>query len=316
MTVTMIMKNNLSTKGLSLSQAQSISNLCHQRAVEINNTLNGVNNAAKTFVHNGKDYVLEAAKPMPANAQELILERARLHATQAFLMSNIKMKDALLNELKSRRFFSAIPQPVCGEFVNAEIEREVGEAWGWKQLSTSEVNEFLEQEAYAAHIGQFIHKDSTLAILRAQLPQIKSIDFIELKVGEKTPVSVSVHHDSATLMALHESLATLHRKHEQRVNYFKAKVKNLVTAENARIAHDNGVKQAEAKKINQDMMTKHTSAMNEWSQAVQVEQSEFEKTRQDEIKATAALSIAVDARFQPVIDEFLKGLSSEEEVSA
>ena len=42
-------KNSLtSNKGLSLSQAQSISNLCNQRAREIESKLNGVNNYSKS----------------------------------------------------------------------------------------------------------------------------------------------------------------------------------------------------------------------------------------------------------------------------
>ena len=41
-------KLSLSQKGLSLCQAQSISNLCFQRAKEIENLLLKVNNAEKT----------------------------------------------------------------------------------------------------------------------------------------------------------------------------------------------------------------------------------------------------------------------------
>lgn len=312
MTVIITMKNNLSAKGLSMSQAQSISNLCYQRAMEINNALNGINNAEKAFVHNGKDYVLEAGKKIPANVVELVLERARLHATQAFLMTNIKAKEQLLTDLRRKELVVKAVQPKYPEGVTADLEREVGEAWGWEQLSAAEMNEYLEHEAFAAHIGQFIHKDSPLSVLRAQLPKMKSIDFVELKAGEKTPVTVNVHHSSSELLNVHEGLAALHRKYEQRVNYFKAKTKNLVTAENARIAHDNGVKQSEVKKINNDAAVQYQTLMADWSEAVRVEQHEFEKTRQDEIKAAVALAISVDARFQPVVDEFLKGLSDTE----
>jgi hypothetical protein len=42
-------KHSLSAKGLSLSQAQSISNMCNQRVREINNKLSVVNNASKTL---------------------------------------------------------------------------------------------------------------------------------------------------------------------------------------------------------------------------------------------------------------------------
>jgi hypothetical protein len=42
-------KNSLSEKGLSLSQAQSISNICNQRAMEIENSINIINNYSKTI---------------------------------------------------------------------------------------------------------------------------------------------------------------------------------------------------------------------------------------------------------------------------
>ena len=42
-------KHSLSSKGLSLSQAQSISNLCNQRSREITSKLNIVNNFSKVL---------------------------------------------------------------------------------------------------------------------------------------------------------------------------------------------------------------------------------------------------------------------------
>jgi hypothetical protein len=46
-------KNNLSKNGLSMTQAQSISNLCNQKAIEIHNSLRGINNASKSIVIGG-----------------------------------------------------------------------------------------------------------------------------------------------------------------------------------------------------------------------------------------------------------------------
>ena len=43
------MKNSLASKGLSMSQAQSISNLCNQRASDISALLNNINNVEKKF---------------------------------------------------------------------------------------------------------------------------------------------------------------------------------------------------------------------------------------------------------------------------
>ena len=89
------MRHNLQKSGLSLSQAASISNLCNQRAREIESNLVGINNASKSFKDNGDTFTLETAKPVPSNIVALLIEKGELHAAQAFLMTNIKAKDAL-----------------------------------------------------------------------------------------------------------------------------------------------------------------------------------------------------------------------------
>ena len=92
-------KNSLASTGLSLSQAQSISNLCNQRALEIAAKLSGVNNYKKCIevpTSNGgsKNHTLVVGKPLPKDVVDLLTEKARLHGCQAFLMENIKAKDS------------------------------------------------------------------------------------------------------------------------------------------------------------------------------------------------------------------------------
>jgi hypothetical protein len=305
------MRHHLSKTGLSLSQAQSISNLCYQRALEINNKLSGINNATKTFKIGGDTYTQEVGKPMPKDVADLLQEKAKLHATQAFLMVNIKAKDHLLIELRMKSYVApkdAPEQPSYEKFVAAKA---IGEDWGWDKLTSAEYAEYIEAEAYAAHIGQFIHKDSILDGLRKELPKVKALDWITIKDGERTPIKVEVHHTSEELLAHHETLATLHRKYEQRVNYYKAKVKNLVTEENARIAKENAVKQAEVNNRNEKLRNEWNKAMDEYSDAIKVEKESFEADRQEQIKTTAAMRIQIDPRFQATIDQFLKGLEPE-----
>lgn len=169
-----VMINNLDTKGLSLSQASSISNLCFQRANEISKALSGINNATRTFRIGGETYTQEVGKQIPSNVAELLQEKAKLHAAQAFLMTNIKAKDAILTAIKARVFKPSVDGPESPELGSFKPEALVNESWGWNQLSQAEYSEYLEQEAYAAHIGQFIHKDSVLDRLRNELPKVKS----------------------------------------------------------------------------------------------------------------------------------------------
>ncbi len=317
-------KNSLvSNNGLSLSQAQSISNLCNQRAREISENLEGVNNYSKTVditdAKGGvKTHVLLVGKQLPANVSDLLKEKAELHACQAFLMENIKAKDGMLKEAKNALpDFSGLeaPKRPLAELVDVrhKLLSEVGEEFGWEQLTATEYNEYLEAEAFASHIGQFIHKSGTLDNLRNELPRISPIEWMTIKDGEKTPVVIKIHHKSEDLMKVHEELAALHRHYEQRVNYFKAKVKNLTTAENARIAKVNADLQNEAEAINNKLNGEYDTAFKAYTERTKSVKAEFEKTRQARIAEIASMRIKVDPRFQKTIDIFLKQISDVQE---
>jgi len=315
-------KNSLTpNKGLSLSQAQSISNLCNQRANEIEAKLAGVNNYGKTVEipdnkKGTKTHTILAPKPLPMNVAALLLETATLHACQGFLMENMKAKDAMLQLWKKRTAdvssveLSERPKPV-----NVSVFPQVTEEFGWEQLTEGEIAEFTEAEAFAAHIGQFIHKDGTLARLRRELPSVPAVEWMTIVDGVKSPVSINIHesHTSDKLLQIHEELAGEHRKYEQRVNYFKAKVKNLTTEENARIAKVNADAQNVAEKQNKDAQEQFTTLFREATEKVKSIQAEFEKERQAKIKEIASLRIGIDARFQKVIDTFLATITPVQE---
>jgi hypothetical protein len=224
-------------------------------------------------------------------------------------MENIKAKEEMLTAIKHKQMDIDTEIPKCGEILDAEIESSVSEDWGWGQLSLSEYNEYLEAEAFASHVGQFIHKGGKLDNLRSELPTLKTLEWIEVESGKKTPLKVSVHHTAEELGDLHEQLAGVHRTHEQRVNYFKAKVKNLVTTENARIAKENAVKEASVAEANQKTLSDYNKAKEEWQASYRKASHLFEEERQNEIKKTAALRISIDPRFQTVIDMFLKDVA-------
>jgi len=300
-------KNSLASKGLSLSQAQSISNLCNQRAAQIDSKLKSVNNISRIVKVDGTNYVETVAQPLPSPAQvvTMLTDKAKLHATQAFLMENIRAKDELLNNIRSSAPDFALEMPQRVNIDTAGRVDLVNEEWGWEQLSTAEINEYTEAEAYAAHIHQFINAKGKLTQLRTELPTIKTLEWFEVSAGHKTPVEVKIHHDVDELLVLHEELAAIHRKHEQRVNYFKAKVKNLVTTENARLAKEFQDRLNEYNQKVSEENTRYEKVYSEWNKARTEAVAAHNIKVQEEIKLAAAVRIQVDARFQEVINHFL-----------
>ena len=302
------MKNSLSSKGLSMSQAQSISNLCNQRSKDITAALADINNVEKTLTIGTETYIETQGNPIPTNVVSLLQDKARLSATQAFLMENIKAKDELINSIKRERFVYPIESTERPKLISETIPSEVDESFGWDQLTLAEYNEYLEAEAYASHIGQFIHKGGRLDKLRAELPTIKTLEFMEIEVGKKTPMKVEVHHTSQQLLAVHEELAALHRGYEQKVNYFKSKVKNATTKENAKIQKERGVIQANVNEQNSEAANAYKLAYDKWAGEERKAQHEFEEARQGRIQQAVNLKIEVAERFQGVVDEFLNQL--------
>ena len=302
------MKKSLASKGLSMSQAQSISNLCNQRAKEISNKLDNINNVSKELVIGDETYTETQGNPIPQNVVHLLQEKASLSATQAFLMENIKAKDELINEIRFEVFEYGVEEPLRPKEVSEVLPSEVDEEWSWDQLTQAEYNEYLEAEAYASHIGQFIHKRGTLDRLRAELPNIKTLEFMEIEVGKKTPLKVTIHHTSEQLLGIHEELAALHRGYEQKVNYFKAKVKNAVTSENARIQRERADIQSRANAENEKLRREYADACSKFYEERKKASQEFEAKRQERIQEAANLKINVAERFQDVVDEFLNQL--------
>lgn len=302
-------KASLGAKGLSLSQAQSISNLCNQRAKDIASTIATFNNSEKTLFLDGTKYIETKGNAISSDIVELIKEKGRLHAVQAFLMENIKAKDTMLKALTHMQYetVNKYPDyPVLEQYTNLPF---VSEAWGWEQLSLADYNEFLEAEAMAAHIGQFIHKDSKLDTLRKELSTIKTLEWITINDGQKTPLNITVHHTSEQLLAIHNELAALHRSYEQKVNYFKAEVKNAVTAENARIAKVNSDALGKINNANNVLLNDYKVAVAAYETAEREAVAIFEEKRQKDIGKASQLRIVVDARFKETIDSYLKQIT-------
>jgi hypothetical protein len=297
---------NLSTKGLSMSQAQSISNLCNQNAQEIAREIDSYNNCSKSITIGRDSWELQEGIPIAGDIIEKLKNKGDLHACQAFLMEAIKSKDAELSRLRhTTPDLSHLVAPIRKDVPDYDVNYGVEESWGWQQLTDSEHSEYLQAEAMASHLGQFIHKHGKLTELRKELPGIPQVEWFSVKDGEKSPIKVTKHHVSGGLMILHEEIAELHRTYEQRVNYYKAKVKNLTSDENARIQKENADKAAAFLKLEKEAAQEYRDAMDAYNGEILKLTMEFNSQRELKIKETAALRINVDSRFQHIVDMFI-----------
>lgn len=301
---------NLDTKGLSMSSAQTVSNMCNQTVREIDNILDSVNNASKTITIDGKDLTETEGFKMPENVIDLLKDKAKLRATQAFLMEALKGKDEELKRLKKLSFcFSTVEEaPDFPDYREYNGKDSVDEDWGWSKLSDSEMNDYWEAEAYASHIGQFIHKNGKLDKLRNELTTLKSLEWITVKDGEKTPIQVVKHHSREQLFDIHSELSELHRTYEQKVNYFKAKVKNLVSSENARLATESAKAITEVNVFNTELRNIYNAECKSYSERQAAWLSSRESEREMAINAVSLLRITVPSQFKETVDDLLPSI--------
>lgn len=304
-------KHSLKKTGLSLSQAQSISNLCNQKSTEINRELNNINNFSREIkMPDGELLSQVESKPLSSNLVESLIAKSKYHALQAFLMENIKEKDNLLKEAFSLKFQEpeSIKKPAYPTYAEPNEQYHVDETWGWNQLTEAEYQEYLEAEAYAAHIGQFIHKNGRLDYLRNELTTTDLLQWIDIQDGVKSPVILKPHHTPEQLMELFEELSGIHRKYEQRVNYFKAKVMNLVNDRNATISSENAKLVEAANKENEILRTQYKAEVQDYHAKVTALQHKFEAEKEKTIKEISQLRISIPERFKGMVDEMLSTL--------
>jgi hypothetical protein len=305
-------KHSLKKKGLSLSQAQSISNLCNQRSIEIDREINAVNNFTREIkMPSGEMLVQVKGCSFPGDIKQLIEKKGKLHAVQAFLMENIKAKDELLREASNSYFDEdayGIEVPKCPNYITPKTTELVGEEYGWQQLTEAEYQEYLEAEAMAAHAGQFIHKGGKLDKLRNELSTEELLQWISIQDGVKSPVILTPHHHSSQLMVIHEQISGLHRAYEQRVNYFKAKVKNIVNDKNAEINSENAKLTEDANRENNALRTQYRAETDNYLAEVKKVQYEFESGKEKMVKEISQLRIEIPERFKELVDEILETL--------
>ena len=229
---------NLGKKGLSMTQAQSISNLCNQIATDIDTTINNFNVTSKTIKVDKETYV-------------------------------------------------------------------VGEDYGWKQYSETEYAEYLEQEAIASHYGQFIHKRGKLSSLRNELSKFTSLEWEVIEDGKKTPVKVAKHHTQDELMNIHNEVSDVHTRANQRVNYFKAKAKNLANEKNIEIHKENArLKMIYQSNLN-DANAEYQNQLASYNNMIEEMSETFYADRAKRLNEASKLKVVIDPRFQSVVDELI-----------
>lgn len=301
----------LDKKGLTMSAAQHMSNLCNQLSLELINGILSVNNYSETVVVDGVEYSMQKGitiNTIPITDQ--LKKASDLVSLQAYLMEAMKLKESRLSEVQNMIFDeSIIEKPELIEMLDYPQRKQVDFTYGWNQLSLAEKAEYLKLEATASIYGKSIHKDGHVTKLRNELSQLKEVNWMEIETGKKTPVIKKIHHNSADLLKLHTEINELYRQAESRLNYYKAKIKNLVTLENARLEGEYANKIVEINQQNEVKQQENAERIANYHNEVKRQTALFNQEKQNLIKEISELRIIIPEIFQSIVDE-LQDLSN------
>ena len=294
----------LAKNGLSMTDAQSISNAVNQACVEVENTINNFNVVSKTIKIDGESFDIQEANPI-ADIYDLLKTKSKLHGVQAWLMEALTSKKELMDAIREERFdLGSFTMPTREVIEEPNCLPLVGEEFGKSQLSSAELAEFLEQEAIASHYGKVIHKRGKLTSLRSQLAKHNALEWEVIEDGKRTPVRCKPHHNSQELLDIHNRLSDIWTRANKRVNYFNSKIKSLTNDESVRITNLNAKLKNDYASLLNTVNSNYQIEISNYNAKVDTARSEFESQQLLKLKDAAALKIVVDPRFKDIIDEY------------
>jgi len=292
----------LSNNGLSMSQATSISNSMTQRVNDIDSTMSNWTVIKETVFLKDKEIVNKNINlPDKEEINSLLREKQLLISAISWIMESVKVKNSYLEQIKRNKYSE--PVPVLENIEYIPMLNPVNEEWGMSKLSQSEIEEFVIRVAESSVIGKFIHKGSILEKLRNES---NISEFVSMKrIGKEEfisqlTVSVGAFEE---LSSYHKELAEKHLESEKRVNYFKAKIQNLVNEENQRIIQVNSENNRKNSLLKEEAKSRLDKLISEYNLKV----SEFEKENLKELSRVSKLRIVIPSQIQDTVNLYLKG---------
>lgn len=146
--------------------------------------------------------------------------RPKLYKLSAWLREAVKEKERLLSAIDD-------DSPVLESLsISSPQLTRVNENWAREQLNVKELADFLACEAEAAAIGKYIHNDGLVKRWQQEVRSDRVFD----QAGKVYCITDQV--EQKTVDNIFFDLQKKHREAEKKVNFYKAKLKDMVNKEN------------------------------------------------------------------------------------
>lgn len=274
----------LDTKGLTTAEANYTANIIKELCERISNEIKQLTLFKGTLNFQGKQTEYNKVYKVE-NLEEKCLEEGNLYALSAWLREAIKAKEALLKQVENDNFDIFLLNEVnYGKSTSLLTEDEVKYS-----LPINELAEYLAYEAKAAHIGKKVHPNG---IFEQWFNMIKNTPKVQInEINKDYIVEFDQVVDEKDLYQVYFTLQKEYREAEQKVNYYKTKVKNLLNEKNQEINQKN--------KALQDKFSQDLEIQNSKNLALQ---AEINNLRGQKLKEVSELKIIIPNELQKTLD--------------
>ena len=276
----------LDTKGLTSAEANYTANIVKELCERISNEIKQLTIFEGVLNFQGKQTIYNKVFKVD-NLEEKCLEEGNLYALSAWLREAIKSKDNLLKQVDLDNFEIKLLNEV---FIDIEATSKLLTEDEIKySLPINELAEYLAYEAKAAHIGKKVHPNG---IFEQWFNAIKNTPRVQINdVNKDYVVEFSQIVDEKDLYSIYFNLQKEYREAEQKVNYYKAKIKNLLDEKNQKINQQN---KAIYNKHREDLELQNSKNLSI--------QTKIDILRRDKAKEISALKIVIPNELQKTLE--------------
>ena len=278
------MKNILAKTGLTSSEANHVTNIVKELVKDLDAKSSNMPLTTSKVIRNGEELPMDTHVRVE-DWKELILKRGKLYSLSAWLKSGIKLKERELDSIEYSDFDGDIPQEPLEKMPRTpETSFDVY----LDSLSTKDRNDYLSNEAMAAHVGNFVHNFDRV---RNEFDKFVPTGFQKLDDEVVTIKTEQLYTKAEVLNGFFE-LQKEHREAEKKVNYYKAQHKDWEKA--ILDAHSEVVNGVNSR--NKDIKIKN-------NQVATSILSTFEADKRKKKKEISALRILIPKALQSTLDE-------------
>jgi hypothetical protein len=297
--------------GISSSHANHVCNLLKEQNTLISKRLANVKAFNYHVIINGLDHKVSSSPSVVKGDWE---KEGRYYALSSWLKESIKAKNNLLEFYRTcdaseflegeetiPEFNEVAPARILPPRILAWTENDaIGE------LSVAERAEYYSLEAYAAHIGKYIHTGGVFSNVKNDLAGGPVIGFHKI-VQNGQPTDIPMYSDAnfneSEVNKEYFELQAKHREYESKLNSYKARLQNQVTEKNAEFQKQYTLESVKSSNEIDSLTREYNARYQKFQNELETLNSVLQTRRLEKIREVSAYKIVIPHSLSDIYQE-------------